>query len=72
MNDPVERLKTLIQEQREIISELENENRSLRSQAQTSSVRIRELEQQRVAIDREVAEIPIGFKLIPEDDLNKN
>ena len=72
MNDPVERLKTLIQEQREIISELENENRSLRSQAQTSSVRIRELEQQRVAIDREMAEIPIGFKLIPEDDLNKN
>ena len=71
MNDLVERLKALTQEQREIISELVNESRSLKTQAQTLSDRIRELEQQRVAIDREMAEIPIGFDLIPEDDLNK-
>ena len=49
MNDLVERLKALTQEQREIISELVNESRSLKTQAQTLSDRIRELEQQRVA-----------------------
>jgi len=71
MNEQVERLQALTQEQREQIMELENENRQLRSLTQTLSDRIQELEQQCIVIDRELAEIPIGFDLIPEDDLNK-
>jgi predicted nuclease with TOPRIM domain len=71
MNEQVERLETLVQEQRERIDELENENRRLQALTRTLSNRIQELEQQRVAIDREMAEIPIGFELIPEDDLNQ-
>jgi predicted RNase H-like nuclease (RuvC/YqgF family) len=71
MNEQVEHLKTLTQEQREQIMELENENRHLKSLTQTLSNRIHELEQQCIVIDREMAEIPIGFDLIPEDDLNK-
>ena len=71
MNEQVERLQVLTQEQREQIMELENENRQLRSLTQTLSDRIQELEQQCIVIDRELAEIPIGFDLIPEDDLNK-
>jgi len=71
MNEQVERLEALVQEQRELIKELENENRHLKSLTQTLSNRIRELEQQCIVIDRELAEIPIGFDLIPEDDLKK-
>jgi predicted nucleic acid-binding Zn-ribbon protein len=71
MNEQVERLEALSQEQQELIRELENENRCLKARTQTLSNRIQELEQQRLAIDREMAEIPIGFDLIPEDDLNK-
>ncbi len=71
MNEQVERLQVLTQEQREQIMELESENRQLRSLTETLSNRIQELEQQCIVIDRELAEIPIGFDLIPEDDLNK-
>ena len=71
MNEQVERLEILSQEQQELIKELENENRCLKARTQTLSNRIQELEQQRLVIDREMAEIPIGFDLIPEDDLNK-
>jgi hypothetical protein len=71
MNEQVEHLKALTQEQREQIMELKNENRYLKSLTQALSNRIQELEQQCIVIDREVAEIPINFDLIPEDDLNK-
>jgi prefoldin subunit 5 len=71
MNEKVERLLALTQDQRGIITKLEKENQSLKTLIQNLNDRIRELEQQRVAIDREMAEIPIGFDLIPEDDLNK-
>jgi len=71
MNEQVERLEALSQEQQELIKELENENRCLKERTQTLSNRIQELEQQRVLIDREMAEIPIDFDLIPEDDLSK-
>ena len=71
MNEQVERLETLSQEQQELIKELENENRCLKARAQILNNRIEELEQQRVVIDREMVEIPIGFDLIPEEDLNK-
>lgn len=71
MNDQVERLQALTREQRELIKKLETENQRLKALTQTLNTRIQELEQQRVAIDREMAEIPIGFDLIPEDDLKK-
>jgi hypothetical protein len=71
MNEQVERLETLSQEQQELIKELENENRCLKARAQILNNRIQELEQQRVVIDREMVEIPVGFDLIPEEDLNK-
>ena len=71
MNEQVERLEALTQEQRELIKELESENRRLKTLTQTLSNRIQELEQQCIVIDRELAEIPIGLDLIPEDDLNK-
>jgi predicted nuclease with TOPRIM domain len=71
MNEQVERLEALSQEQQELIKELENENQCLKERTQTLSNRIQELEQQRVLIDREMAEIPIDFDLIPEDDLSK-
>ena len=71
MNEQIERLEALTQEQRELIMELESENQRLKTLTQTLSNRIQELEQQRLMIDREMAEIPIGFDLIPEDDLNK-
>jgi hypothetical protein len=35
------------------------------------SKRNRDLEERNVVIDREIAEIPVGFDLIPEDDLNR-
>ena len=71
MNEKVERLLALTQDQRELITKLEKENRGFKTLIQNLNDRIQELEQQRVAIDREMAEIPIGFDLIPEDDLNK-
>jgi len=71
MNEQVELLEALTQEQRELIKELESENRRLKTLTQTLSNRIQELEQQCIVIDRELAEIPIGLDLIPEDDLNK-
>lgn len=72
MNEQVEGLVALTREQRELINELENENLRLKTLTQTLSNRIQELEQQHILIDREMAEIPIGLELIPEDDLNKN
>jgi predicted nuclease with TOPRIM domain len=71
MNEEVEHLEALTQEQREQIKVLENENRILETLTRTMSNRIEELEQQHIVIDRDVAEIPIGFDLIPENDLNK-
>jgi len=71
MNEQVERLEALTQEQRELIKELGSENQRLKTLTQTLSNRIQELEQQHLVIDRETAEIPVGFDLIPEDDLNK-
>jgi SMC interacting uncharacterized protein involved in chromosome segregation len=71
MNEQVERLEALSQEQQELIKELENENLCLKARIQILSDRIQELEQQRIVIDREMAEIPIGLDLIPEEDLNK-
>jgi len=71
MNEKVERLQALTQEQRELITKLEKENQHLKTLTQNLNDRIQELEQQCIVIDRELAEIPIGFDLIPEDDLNK-
>ena len=68
MNKQVERLQALT---RELLKKLVSENRELKTLTRTLGNRIRELEQQCVVIDREMAEIPIGFDLIPEDDLNK-
>ncbi len=72
MNEPVKRLEALVQEQRELIKEFESENRRLKTIVQTLRGRIQDLEQQHIVIDREIAEIPIGFDLIPEDDLNRH
>lgn len=71
MNEKVERLQALAQEQRELIKKLEKENQHLKTLTQNLNDRIQELEQQCIVIDRELAEIPIGFDLIPEDDLQK-
>ncbi|MGI9318695.1 MAG: hypothetical protein ACR2QW_15310 [bacterium] len=71
MNDKMERLVTLTSEQRSIIKNLRRENRHLQSQNRALSKRNRVLEERNVVIDREIAEIPIGFDLIPEDDLNR-
>ena len=71
MNEKAERLLALTQEQRELIAQLEIENRDLKKLVQNLNDRIDKLEQQRLVIDREMAEIPIGFDLIPEDDLKK-
>jgi len=71
MNEKAERLLALTQEQRELIAQLEIENRDLKKLVQNLNERIDKLEQQRLVIDREMAEIPIGFDLIPEDDLKK-
>ncbi len=72
MNEQVKRLEALVQEQRKLIKELDSENRRLRTIAQTLRNRIQDLEQQHIVIDREIAEIPIGFDLIPEEDLNRH
>ncbi|MCP4431450.1 MAG: hypothetical protein GY806_10765 [Gammaproteobacteria bacterium] len=69
MNNQVERLLALTREQRELIKKLVNENRRLDTLTKTLHSRNRDLERQHIVIDREIAEIPIGFELIPESDL---
>jgi len=71
MNEKVERLQALTQEQRELITKLATENQRLQTLIQNLNDRIQELEGQRVVIDREMAEIPVGFGLISQDDLSK-
>lgn len=71
MNELVGRLETLTSKQRNMIIKLERENRHLKLQNQALSRRVQALEETHVVIDREVAEIPIGFDLIPESDLNR-
>ena len=65
-------MEALVQEQRNLIKELDSENRRLRTIVQSLKNRIQDLEQQHIVIDREIAEIPIGFDLIPEEDLNRH
>ena len=71
MNEKMERLVTLTTEQRNIIKKLLLKNCQLQRQNRTLSKRNRVLEERAVVIDREIAEIPVGFELIPEDDLNR-
>ena len=71
MNKQVEHLQALTREQRELIKKLVSKNRHLNTLTQSLRNRIQDLEQQHIVIDREIAEIPIGFDLIPEDDLNR-
>jgi len=71
MNDKMERLVTLTSEQRNVIKKLLLDNRHLKFQNRALTVRNRELEERSMVIDREIADIPIGFDLIPEDDLNR-
>lgn len=71
MNKQFEHLQALTREQRELIKKLLTENRRLNTLTQTLRHRIQDLEQHHIVIDREIAEIPIGFDLIPEDDLNR-
>lgn len=71
MNDKVKRLETLTFEQRNIIKKLLHDNRHLQMQNRALSKRNQDLEERSLVIDREIAEIPIGFDLIPEDDLNR-
>ena len=70
MKKQFERLQALTREQRELIKKLVIENRRLNTVTQTLHNRIQNLEQLHIVIDREIAEIPIGFDLIPEEDLN--
>ena len=72
MNEQVERLEVLTHKQRELIKDQESEIRLLKTMIQTMKSRIQDLEKQHIVIDREIAEIPIGFDLIPEDDLNRH
>lgn len=71
MDDKVTRLETLTSEQRNMIKKLLHDNRYLKLQNQTLKKRNRFLEERDVVIDREIAEIPTGFELIPENDLNR-
>lgn len=71
MNEKMARLVTLTSEQRNIIKKLRHENRYLQKQNRALSKRNQDLEKRSMVIDREIAEIPIGFDLIPEDDLNR-
>jgi len=72
MKKQFERLQALTREQRELIKKLVIENRRLNTVAQTLHSRIQNLEQLHIVIEREIAEIPIGFDLIPEEDLNRH
>ena len=65
------RLEALTLKQREPIKELVHENRQLKLKTKILSNRLKNLEKTYVVIDREIAEIPIGFELIPEGDLNR-
>ena len=69
MNKQITHLLALTREQRELIKKLVYENRRLSTLTQTLHSRNRDLEKQHMVIDREIAEIPIGFDLIPENDL---
>lgn len=71
MDEQFEHLQVLTREQREIIKKLVTENRRLNALTRTLSKRIQHLEKTNLVIDREIAEIPIGFDLIPESDLNR-
>ena len=72
MSKQAEQLKALTTEQRKLIKKLLDENHHLKLQIEILRNRIQDLEQLHVIVDREVAEIPFGFDLIPEDDLNRN
>ena len=72
MNELVKRLVGLTSEQRNLIKNLEHENRHLKLRTQFLCSRIQDLEETNVVIDREIAEIPTGFDLIPESDLNRH
>ncbi len=71
MSDQVEHLQALTLEQRDLIKKLLDENLRLNTLIQTLRDRIQDLEQQHIVIDKEIAEMPIGFDLIPEEDRNK-
>ncbi len=71
MSEQVEHLQALTLEQRDLIKKLLDENLRLNTLIQTLRDRIQDLEQQHIVIDKEIAEMPIGFDLIPEEDLNK-
>lgn len=72
MKKRAERLEELTLKQRELIKQQESEIRLLKTMLRTMKSRIADLEKQHIVIDREIAEIPIGFDLIPEDDLNRH
>jgi predicted nucleic acid-binding Zn-ribbon protein len=72
MNEQVENLEALTHKQRELIKQQESEIQLLKTMIRTMKSRIQDLEKQHIVIDREIAEIPIGFDLIPEDDLNRH
>ena len=71
MDEKMERLVTLTSEQRNIIKKLLLKNRYLEMQNRALSKRNQVLEERSMVIDREIAEIPVGFELIPEDDLDR-
>ncbi len=71
MDEQFEHLQVLTREQRELIKKLLTENRRLNALTQSLSKRIQQLEKTNLVIDREIAEIPIGFELIPESDLKR-
>lgn len=72
MNEEVRRLEALASAQRDLIKELERENRRLKTLTQTQGHRIQDLEETNVLIDRDITEIPIDFDLIPESDLKRH
>ena len=71
MNKQVELLLALTREQRALIRKLMSENNRLKTLTRALHGRNQDLEQQHIVIDREIAELPIGFDLIPENDLNR-
>ena len=71
MNEQVKHLKALTSEQRNIIKKLLHENRQLQLQNRALSKRNQDLEETSMVIEKEIAEIPIGFDLIPESGLSR-
>ena len=71
MNKQVELLLALTREQRALIKKLVSENYRLNTLTRALHGRNQDLERQHMVIDREIAEIPISFDLIPENDLNR-